>query len=294
MSNENGSNENGNAAAFDAARRFVLTEGRLLERRILASLFEGEDADGALGALAAYRNGDGGFGNGLEPDKRAPTSQPLDVEVAFGVMDTLGRIDPDLVIGACGFLERLGPGVGCLTGSALEFPAAPHWAEWALAPSLNPTAGLAAFLWRWQVDHPWRDKATAFCWEQLGGGWPGDAHTFGEVLAFLAAAPGRARAGDLTAELKAQITALQMFHLDPATPGYGLTPLHYAPSPDSRWIELFDPPAIGAHLDALARAQCEDGGWPISWETTGPAAQQEWRGMETLRALRTLRAFGRL
>ena len=34
-------------------------------------------------AVAAYRNDDGGFGHGLEPDKLAPASQPLDVEVAL-------------------------------------------------------------------------------------------------------------------------------------------------------------------------------------------------------------------
>ncbi len=279
--------------ALDRARDFMLTHGRLLERRVMATLFEGADPGGALAALAGYRNPDGGFGHGLEPDKRAPTSQPLDVEVAFGVMDAIGRPDPDLIAGACGFLATLGPGSGCLTASALDFPAAPHWGEFALAPSLNPTAGLVALLWKWGVDHPWRDEATAFCWDRLGTGLPGDAHAFGEVLAFLDAVPGRARANTLSGALTAQIPALELFRLDPGASGYGLTPLHYAPSPDSRWVSLFGAATIEGHLDALAAAQCPDGGWPISWETVG-VAQQEWRGMETLRALRTLRAYGRL
>ena len=77
-------------------------------------------------------------------------------------------------------------------------------------------------------------------------------------------------------------------------PGYGVTPLHYAPAPDSPWIGLFEPAVIDAHLDDLVAAQCDDGGWPISWETIGPAATSDCRGAETLRALRTLRSFGRL
>jgi len=37
-----------------------------------------------------------------------------------------------------------------------------------------------------------------------------------------------------------------------------------------------------------------DGGWAITWEPPGTSATLEWRGIETLRALRTLRAYGRL
>jgi hypothetical protein len=272
---------------FDDARRFLCAEGRLLERRIFGVLFEQADAGGALEALRGYRNPDGGFGHGLEPDKRVPDSQPLDVEVAFSAMEEVGRVDRGLVAGACGFLERLGPGVGCLTGSYRDYPRAPHWADWALAPDLNPTAGLAAMLWKWDVDHPWREAATAFCWEQIDSGWPADAHSFGEMLSFLAWTGDRERADAVAA-------AIRMFRLDPSAPGYGVTPLHYAPVPDSRWISLFEPAVIDAHLDDLAAAQRDDGGWPISWETIGPAAESDCRGAETLRALRTLRAFGRL
>jgi hypothetical protein len=279
-------------ASLDDARRFIRREGRLLERRVLATLLDGEDASGALDALAGYRNEDGGFGHGLEPDKRAPTSQPLDIETAFQVMDTIGRVDESFVIAACDFLASLGPGVGCLVPSALEFPLAPHWGEWALAPSIIPTAGLVAHLWRWGVDHPWREKATAFCWGELERGVPAEAHAFGEALAFVDAVPDGGRADALTADLERALPGLELFHHDPA-PDYGLTPLHYASSPSSRWLVLFGEDVIARHLDALAGGQREDGGWAISWETIGTAAVQEWRGIETLRAIRTLRAFGR-
>ena len=36
-----------------------------------------------------------------------------------------------------------------------------------------------------------------------------------------------------------------------------------------------------------------DGGWPITWEPPGAASALDWRGIETLRALRILRAYGR-
>lgn len=281
-------------ASLDAARQFVRSEGRLLERRLVAARFDGAGASGVLAALAAYRNDDGGFGEGLEPDSRAPMSQPLAVEVAFQTMAAAGQVDEGLVAGACDFLASIGPGVGCLVPAALEYPRAPHWAAWAVDPSLNPTAGLAAHLWVWGVDHPWRAAATDFCWAALERELPDDAHGVAEVLAFLDAVPDADRAASVVREISRRLPHLALFRLDAGAPGYGLTPLHLAPSPQSRWLTLFDGATVDAHLDALAAAQGEDGGWPISWETVGPAACQEWRGVETVRAMRTLHAFGRL
>jgi hypothetical protein len=48
-----------------------------------ARSFDGDATDGALAALDAYRNADGGFGWGLEPDVRAPGSQPVRAEMAL-------------------------------------------------------------------------------------------------------------------------------------------------------------------------------------------------------------------
>jgi hypothetical protein len=283
---------------FDDARRFLYAEGRLLERRIFGVLFEQAEPGGAIDAVRGYRNPDGGFGHGLEPDKRVPDSQPLDVEAALYAMDAAGRVDPGLAAGACEFLRGLGPGVGCLTESYREYPRAPHWTDWALAPDLNPTAGIVSMLWKWSIDHPWREAATSFCWEQIGSGWPADAHSFGEMLSFLAWVGDRERADAVAAAIRsdagATLGGLSTFRLDPSAPGYGVTPLHFAPAPDGPWIGLFEPAVIDAHLDDLAAAQRDDGGWPISWETIGPAAESDCRGAETLRALRTLRAFGRL
>jgi hypothetical protein len=279
---------------FDDARRFLYAEGRLLERRIFATSFEQADAAGVVDALRGYRNPDGGFGHGLEPDKRVPDSQPLDVEVAFQAMDAAGRVDRDLVLAACDFLQGLGPGVGCLTAAYTGYPRAPHWAGWAIPPSVNPTAGIAALLWKWDIEHPWRAAATAFCWEQIEAGLPADAHSFSEVLSFLSFVPERGRVDAVASALPGHLGALSMFRLDPDDPNYGVSPLQFASAPDSRWIGLFEPEVIDGHLDALAARQRDDGGWPISWEPIGPAAEYECRGVVTLGALRTLRAFGRL
>lgn len=281
------------SASLEAGLAFLASEARVLERRLSQVCFRGADPGAAMTALLAYRNDDGGFGYGLEPDKRTAASQPLDVEVAFSVMELLGPPDTAVVISACDFLASIGPGVGCLTADALEGPRAPHWGEFALGASLNPTAGLAASLLSLEVDHPWREAATAFCLERLELGLPDDAHAFAEVLRLLDALP-ESRWPCATEQLVQAVENLSLFLPLPVAGEYGLTPLHLAPSPDSRWLELFASEAVERHLDALAGAQLTDGGWPIAWESCGPAALQEWRGIETLRALRTLEAYGRL
>jgi hypothetical protein len=81
--------------------------------------------------------------------------------------------------------------------------------------------------------------------------------------------------------------------LDPAAEGEVHTPLDFAPNPDSIARRLFDDATIEAHLDHLAAAQAEDGGWTFNWLAWSPVAASEWRGSRTVDALRTLRANGR-
>lgn len=85
-----------------AARAFLDREGRLIERRLAAVVFDGDDPSGVVDAVRAYRNPDGGFGHGLEPDKRCPASLPIDVERALDILLEVrqggGAHEPDNVV----------------------------------------------------------------------------------------------------------------------------------------------------------------------------------------------------
>ena len=78
------------------------------------------------------------------------------------------------------------------------------------------------------------------------------------------------------------------------TPGNAHGPLDWAPAPGDWARGLFDDDQIERHLDALLGRQQPDGGWPLPWAAPTRAAELEWRGHETLQALRTLRAYGRI
>lgn len=105
---------------------------------------------------------------------------------------------------------------------------------------------------------------------------------------------GSARAEALALSVAAQAATASFYRVDPASDAYGVTPLQLCPTPAALGRRAFDDALLGAHLDAPAAAQQEDGGWPISFEPPSPAAVHEWRGRWTLEALGTLRAYGRL
>jgi hypothetical protein len=187
-------------------------------------------------------------------------------------------------------------GAVSLAAPAIEsWPRAAHLTDWTYVPGLNPTAGLAGLLYQLDFAHPWRDAATRYCWETLENNPPPeDAHALLEVFGFLAHVPDRARADKQLATLTERLLTAPMFHLDPDAEGYGLTPLHFAPTADSHWRPLFTDAQLDGHLDHLLRSQQADGGWPLSWEPPSVAAKLAWRGRVTVEALRTLDSYGRL
>jgi hypothetical protein len=283
-----------------AARTFVLANGRVLEQHACAARFDGADPAAVVAALCAYRNPDGGFGHGLEPDKRCPASQPLDVEVALARLLLAGAKAPDLVAGACDFLAGVaGPGgaVPVLMPSIAGHPRAAHWAAAdEYPPALNPTASIAGLVAALGGQHPWADAATTWCLAavEAGDGLPTDAHALRCVALLLEHAVDAETAERLGPVVAAALHAADHFQPTPDAGTYGLTPLEIAPSPGCRARAWFDDAAVSAHLDDLERRQQADGGWPIAWDPPSEASRCEWRAIRTLDALDVLDAYGRL
>jgi hypothetical protein len=113
------------------------------------------------------------------------------------------------------------------------------------------------------------------------------------VLAFLQHVPDRSRAKDALSRVGPLLFDRGLVALDPDAAGETHSPLDFAPLPGSIARSLFDEATINAHLDHLASAQREDGGWTFNWPSWSPAAEADWRGFLTADALRVLRASGR-
>lgn len=286
------------AASLDTAREFVYREARPLEQRLFAALFEGASPSGVLRALEAYRNDDGGFGHGLEPDKRCPASQPVDVAFAFETLALAGARPNGVADEACAFLAGLADERGAVPlalRSVLDYPHADHWSgDWAYEPSVWATSANAGWLHAFGVRHRWLDRATAFCLDELERAAPDDAHALREALRFLEHVPDRGRAETLRPRLAAALENASYFLASAEDDAYGLSPLEFAPRPDSPARTLFGDDQLARHLDRLAGDQQPDGGWPIRWEPPSEASRLEWRGNRTILAVATLSAYGRL
>jgi hypothetical protein len=281
--------------SFAAARDFVYGNARLLERRLFATLFEGAPPEGVVDALRGYQNPDGGFGHAIEPDKRAPGSQPLDVQIALEALDAAGAEEPEMVRRACDFLATVADDRGAVPmvlPSIEGYAMASHWENQDYVPELNPTVAIVGYLYALGVEHPWRERAAAYCRAELEGEPSDDAHAIRAALVFLEHAPHGDRAERLGAKLVDGLSKARWFRDDPADTGYGLTPLHIAPTPESRWRAAFTDDQIAGHLQRLQAEQEADGGWPLSWEPPTEAAVLEWRGHETVRIVRVLTAYG--
>jgi len=283
---------------INAAEQFIATHGRVLDRRRFERLFREGAARPVRDAIAAYQNPDGGFGHGLEPDGRTPASQPPAVELALRTLHEADAWSDELAMGACDWLAATGPAAGgaaFVDPSVEGWPHAPWWVPEVDRPaSLIITGLIAGTLHARGVRHPWLDGATELMWARIDGLSAAGPYDMRGVLRFLDHVPDRSRAEQALGNAGQLLFKLDLVELDPGAPGEVHGPLDYAPAPGCLARKLFDDATIDAHLDQLARAQREDGGWMFNWPAWSPAAEQEWRGSVTVDALQTLRAYGQL
>jgi hypothetical protein len=249
-------------------------------------------------AVAAYRNGDGGFGHALEPDCRAPGSQPAAAEMALRILDEADAWDEGLVRGACGWLTAVAPaegGAAFVEPTLSGWPHAPWWVpEEGHPASLIATGMIAGTLHARGVSHPWLDGATEVMWNRIGTLTETSGYEMFGVLRFLQHVPDRDRAREAFVRVGPLLIEQNLVALDPEASGEVHGVLDFAPEPDSLARSLFDDVTVKAHLDHLAQAQRDDGGWTFNWPAWSPAAELDWRGFLTVDALRVLRANARL
>jgi len=276
------------------AQDFIWCNARLIERYLFTYLFADGSKEPVLAALLAYQNEDGGFGNALEPDKRCPSSQPQDIEIALHILDTINAMDDPMVERTCDYLLTITTPEGGVPYALPSVNAYPHAAWWTVEDnppaSLNPTAAIAGLLLKHGIQHPWIETTSQFCWREIAATDSTEFHTLMPAITFLEHVPDRTRAERELQRIAARLSQPGVLELNPHAEGYVQKPLDWAVTPQSFCRRLFDDETIEKHLAALANRQRRDGGWPISWDPISPAVEIEWRGRITIEILRTLGA----
>jgi hypothetical protein len=290
---------------LDAAAGFLAGSARVLDRRRFDLLVGDGDTDAVLAAVDGYRNPDGGYGWGLEPDLRSRTSQPGGALHAMEVFADVAPATTGRARELCDWLTGASNPDGGLP-FALPVPdaaaSAPFWLGADPASSLQITAIVAATAHRVAsadasvAAHPWLARATGYCLAAVRGLGP-EPHAM--VLAFAAqlldaAASTVPEAGELVELLRPRVPADGLLHVAGGADDEFMRPLDFAPFPGGPARTLFAPAVVDAELARLAAGQQPDGGWAVDFGSFSPAAALEWRGHRTVQALVLLRANGLL
>ena len=292
---------------LNAAASFLTRHGRLLDRRRFEYLFGNGSAEAVLAAVDGYRNPDGGYGWGLEPDLRAPESQPGGALHALEVFADLAPLTTPRAVQLCDWLRGI-----TLPDGGLPFAlpvadgrgSAPFWVEAdPTVSTLHSTAFVAATALRVAAHdagvaaHPWLARAVDYCLAAVDGL---DRTPHAIELAFtvqLLDALSDRRPDDALPRLEKLGTLLPADGVVPVTggsPGEALRALDFAPRPGRPARRLFAADVIEAELDRLQATQQDDGGWRVAFASYSPAAELEWRGYQTVAVITILRDNGRL
>ncbi|MDT0274440.1 hypothetical protein [Blastococcus goldschmidtiae] len=291
-----------------AAAAFLASSGRVLDRRRFELLTGSGGADAVVAAVDGYRNADGGYGWGLEPDLRSGTSQPGGALHALEAFADLAPASTPRAAQVCDWLASVSlPDGGLPFALPVPDPAAcaPFWAQAdPTTSSLQITAVVAATAHRLAAvdravgEHPWLAGATAYC---LGAIAALDASVNAMELAFAVQFLDAAgRSGAVSDEARTLLDGLRglmpddgLLHVAGGAEDEFMRPLDFAPFPGGPARELFAPAVVDAELDRLAAGQQPDGGWIVDFDSWSPAAALEWRGHRTVNAPALLRANGR-
>jgi hypothetical protein len=296
------------SADINAARAFLVSQGRLLDRHRSDLVMGVGDPDRVLRALDAYRNPDGGYGWSIEPDLRSAGSHPAGALHAFEVIGEVAPATSPHAVGLCDWLATVTrPDRGLPFVLPIDDPAgsSPVWTEAdTRTSSLQITSAVAAFAHRAArhdpaiAEHPWLAAATGYCLERISA-IERPEETFVLELRFAlwfldSIADDTPEAADQMRRLAGAIPPSGSLPVPGGAADEKLRPLDFSPLPDRPLRKLFAADAVAADLEQLAGEQQPDGGWTVDFASASRGAEREWRSYATVRAITILGAHGAL
>jgi hypothetical protein len=276
----------------------------MIERRLFEFHFGNGDKNGVFHAVYAYRNPDGGFGHGMEPDTASPESQPLFSIMALETLDEVRYLTKEMILkDFMPYFESITTekgGIPWMLRPKSDYPCEGHFKtvkEWA---ALSTTAPLLGIVEKYKLDIPWMKKAEEFVWSEFER--IQDKHAFCYLcvprwLTFLEHTKNRTKAEKTISDLKNWILNNGIICEDKSDDGWGLYgkphSLNYASSSQSILYSTFDKKTLKSDLDTLICKQKEDGRWD-TWYGISEGTKLEWAGIQTLWTLKVLKNYDRI
>lgn len=289
------------AVNYSKARRFILSNACILERRLFHYHFNAGSKEGVFHAVLAYQTPDGGFGHGLEPDTASPESQPLFTQMALDILDEIDCFEPAVIDRVMQYLVSItteSGGLPWMLNPASDYPRAFHFNVVDELPAIHPTAPILGLLIKHGFEYPWMKKAEQFCWDGIAASTEAlcSACILRHIV-FLQQRMDDPRADFEIAKIKKRILEPGIICYDPNQENIGLhgvpSPLNYAPTPESILRSEFSDEQIERDLDRLVTQQQDDGRWATTYGVS-PGSRLEWDGIYTLNNLNILKAYGRI
>lgn len=297
--------------AFDRARAYLFEFGRPLDRQRFRFHFESGSADAVVAELAAYQNGDGGFGHGLEADIRTPDSSPIATATAFRVLQEMGTPDHEIARRGLAYLlatfDRARSVWEMVPSTVDNAPHAPWW-NYAETPKtfdnfeVNPTAEILGGLYDYAGLVP-ADLLAELTPIVVGraNAMPELPHNAFMALQRLAEAAGLPAAVRESLQARLLRAAPKTIALEPAKwVEYELEPLEALGTPTSYLAPAIPPDAVRANIEHTVARQLPDGSWPVTWTwafidaDAWAQAERDWKGKLVVDKLVGLRNFGAL
>lgn len=297
---------------INKAKIFIMNQGRPLEQALCRYYFNGGSKEAILAELETFQNVDGGFGNALEPDLRAPESSVLCTTFALDILSDLGfSIDEEIVGKSLNYLMRTyDEGTQAwryLPDTTDTSPHAPWWNQDGLEKTFghfleNPRVKICGYLFHYQelTSQEFRNDLLNRVLTHMEA--TGDKISGDTLLCYLYLFQCR----NLPSSAK-QCLGHKLERIIPASVEmdrskwreYCLKPIAVVKSPSSPFLPLIAQ-AFETSLEYEIQNQEEDGSWLPFWSWDGAypedwrVAKNEWSAILTLDVLKVLEAFGRI
>jgi len=304
-------------AKMAAARDFILSSARPLERALFHFYFESGQEQEVLDELRHFQNADGGFGHGIEPDLPMAGSSVIGTVRCLQILAAVrAPSENSMVREAVRYLlDTYDPKIGVweiVPKAANDGPHAPWWhydddgqaAKWG-GYLVNPRAEVLGCLYDYAdlVPNDMITSVTDLLLAHLES--HPDMKDMHEIACYLELLESRSLPDSLRGRLAAGLAqpVAGAVQRNPAKwDGYCLKPTGYmgvVTSPASPFAGMLAG-EIDLSLDFDIRRQQTDGSWFPNW-TWGEAfpdawkqARCAWQGILTVEMLKTLASFGRL
>lgn len=298
--------------AFQEASDFMLGSARELERSIYNYRFRDKNREDIFAALKRYQNPDGGFGYGIGPDLRAPTSTPIATTHGFQKIEEFAgyEIDRELVESGLKYFEdTFNSDLNrwfAVTKEVNDYPHPPWWhydeekggtvidESWG-----NPTAEIIGYLKKYEdpLNDLDADRLVEEAINRLKEKQDyGSEHEIYCYLRLYQTLP-QEKANEIRTQIAS--AAKSLIRDDPAEwSDYVPTPLDFVKSPEGDQFGISQD-LLSANLDFLVETLEKQGVIQPNWEwgqyeDAWEGAKQEWTGILTLETLTLLKRFNRI